>query len=127
MYGGILMRITGLYWLLTSYHKRRLLSALGNMKRFGTETTMPAWCSQRFRRHQQALRRLGFVVEREFTLQEQSVSGPGSYRAFCELMRVRFPDGYWSCAASERRVIVTAPASQMPEWERFVCEYDREV
>jgi hypothetical protein len=88
---------------------------------------MPVWCSQRFRRHQQALRRLGFVVEREFTLREQSVSGPGSYRAFCELMRARFPDGYWSCAASGRRVIVTAPTSQIQEWERFVCEYDREV
>jgi hypothetical protein len=121
----ILLRVVGLHSLLVSYHKARLLSAVADMKRFGTETTMPVWCSQRFQRHHQALRRLGFVEQNEFTLQQRAISGPEDYRAFCELMRARFPDGYWSCAASGTRVIVTAPASQMSEWQRFLFEYDQ--
>jgi hypothetical protein len=94
------------------------------MKRFGTETLMPVWCSQRFQRHHEALRRLGFVERREFTLQQRAISGRECYQTFCHLMRTRFPDGYWSCAASGSRVIVTAPPPQMPEWQRFLFEYD---
>ena len=111
--------------LLVRYHKSRLLAALADMERFGPETTMPVWCSQRFQRHHEALRRLGFVEQREFTLQHRSISGPECYRTFCELMRTRFADRYWSCAASGIRVIVTAPSSQMAEWQRFLFEYDQ--
>jgi hypothetical protein len=121
----ILIGAVGLRCVLVGYHKSRLISALRAMKQFGTETTMPVWCSQRFRRHLRALRRLGFVVEREFVLQQRPISGPDCYRAFCRLMRVRFPDGYWSCAASGTQVIVTAPPSQMSEWQRFLFEYDQ--
>jgi hypothetical protein len=122
---AILNRAVGLDSLLVSYHKSRLISASQAMKRFGTESAMPVWCSQRFRHHQQALRRLGFMVEKEFALQQRPISGPDSYRAFCQLLRGRFPDSYWSCAASRTRVIVTAPPSQMPEWQRFLFEYDQ--
>jgi hypothetical protein len=122
---AILSRVVGLHSLLVSYHKSRLISAGEAMKRFGTETTMPVWCSQRFRRHQEALQWLGFVEQREFTLHRRAISGPECYRAFCQLMRSRFADGYWSCSASGRRVIVTAPPSQMAEWQRFLFEYDQ--
>ena len=86
---------------------------------------MPVWCSQRFQRHHQALQRLGFVVKQEFALQQRRISGTECYRAFCQSMRVRFPDGCWSCAASGAQVIVTAPPSQMSEWQRFLSEYDQ--
>lgn len=121
----ILVRAAGLHFLLVSYHKSRLLSAAEDMKRFGTETTMPVWCSQRFQRHQQALRRLGFVEQKEFILQQRTISGSGCYRAFCQLMRARFADEYWSCAASGTRVVVTAQTSQMSEWQRFLFDYDQ--
>ena len=121
----ILIGAVGLRFLLVSYHKSRLMSALRVMKQFGTETTMPVWCSQRFQRHLQALRRLGFVVEKEFALQRRPISGADCYRVFCQLMRVRFPNGYWSCAANGTKVIVTAPPSQMSEWQRFLFEYDQ--
>ena len=114
----------GLHSLLVSYHKSRLISASEAMKRCGTGTTMPVWCSQRFQHHQQALRRLGFVVEKEFALQQCPISGPDCYRDFCQLLRARFPDGYWSCAGHGTRVIVTAPPLQMCEWQRFLFEYD---
>ena len=94
------------------------------MKKFGSDTEMPVWCSARFRRHQRALRRLGFLIEREFALTSRPVYGREGYRAFCELMRGRFPDGYWSCAAGGRRIILIAPTSQIPEWEQFVSEYE---
>lgn len=110
--------------LLVRYHKSRLLAASADMERFGTETTMPVWCSQRFQYHQQALRRLGFVVEQEFALQQRPITGPDCYRAFCRLLRARFPDGCWSCAANGTRVIVTAPPAQMSEWQSFLFEYD---
>ena len=122
---ALLSKGVGLHSLLVSYHKSRLISASEAMKRFGMETTMPVWCSQRFQRHQQALRRLGFVVEKEFALQQRPITGPDCYRAFCQLLRARFPDSYWSCAASGTRVIVTAPPSQMSEWQSFLFEYDR--
>ena len=122
---AILSGAVGLHSLLVSYHKSRLISASEAMKRFGTETTMPVRCSQRFQRHQQALRRLGFVVEKEFALQQRPISGPDCYRAFCRLLRARFPDSYWSCAANGTRVIVTAPPAQMSEWQRFLFEYDQ--
>jgi hypothetical protein len=121
----VLLDEVGLRSLLVRYHKSRLLSALADRKRFGTETSMPVWCSQRFQRHHEALRRLGFVEQREFTLQQRAISGPECYRTFCQLMRSRFADGYWSCAASGSRVIVTAPSSQMSEWQRFLFEYDQ--
>lgn len=121
---AILSRLTGFHFLFVSYHKSRLIAASECMKRFGTETSMPVWCSQRFQRHHQALQRLGFVIETEFLLQQRRISNPQCYRAFCELMRTRFPDVYWSCAASGERVIVTAPPSQMSEWLRFLGEYD---
>lgn len=126
-FAAILSKAVGLHSLLVRYHKSRLISASETMKRFGTETAMPVWCSQRFQRHQQALRRLGFVVEKEFALQQRPISGPDCYRAFCQLLRARFPDSYWSCAASGTRVIVTAPPSQMSEWQRFLFEYDQEA
>jgi hypothetical protein len=97
------------------------------MKRFGTETSMPVWCSKRFRRHREALLWLGFFEEREFALQQSEISGRECYRAFCQLMDSRFPDGYWSCGAKGRRVIVAAPASRMAEWQQFLCEYDQEA
>ena len=124
---AILIRAVGLHSLLVGYHKSRLISASEAMKRFGTETTMPISCSQRFQHHHQALRRLGFVVEKEFALQQRPISSPDCYRAFCQLMRLRFSDGYWSRAAGGTRVIVTAPPSQMSEWERFLFEYDEVV
>jgi hypothetical protein len=111
--------------LLLRYHKSRLLAALANMERFGTQTTMPVWCSQRFQHHHEALRRLGFVEQREFTLRQRTISCPECYRAFCQLMRTRFADKYWCCAAGGTRVIVTAPPSQMPEWQCFLFEYDQ--
>jgi len=111
--------------LFVRYHKSRLLAASAAMKRFGTERKMPVWCSQRFQRHQDALRRLGFVERREFKLQNRAVSGPEGYRNFCASMRSRFPDEFWSCSASGKRVIVTAPPTQIPEWQHFLLEYDR--
>ena len=123
----LLVSAIGLRSLLVNYHKSRLVLALGAMKRYGTETAMPVWCSQRFQRHHQALRRFGFVVEREFALQQRRISGPDCHRAFCQLMRGRFPDGYWSCSASGTRVDVIAPPAQMAEWQRFLCEYDQVV
>src|SRR5579864_6379492 len=122
---AILSKAVGLHSLLVSYHKSRLISAAEAMKRFCTETTMQVRCSQRFQHHQQALRRLGFVVEKEFVLQQRLISGPECYRAFCQSLRVRFPDMYWSCAASGTRVVVTAPPSQMAEWDRFLFELSR--
>jgi len=122
---AFLSRAVDFHSLLVSYHKSRLVSAAEAMKRFGTETTMPVWCSQRFQHHHQGLRRLGFVVEKEFLLQQRPISGPECYRAFCQLMRVRFPDSYWSCAASGTRIIVTAPPLQMSEWQRFLFDYDQ--
>jgi hypothetical protein len=121
----VLLSKIGLRSLLLRYHKSRLISALAEMKRFGTETSMPVWCSQRFQRHHEALRRLGFVEQREFRLQQRAISDPESYRAFCRVMRSRFADGYWSCAARGNRVIVTAPASQMFEWQSFLMDYDQ--
>jgi hypothetical protein len=122
---AILIRAVGMRRVFVSYHKTRLIAALRAMKQFGTETTKPVWYSQRFQRHLQALQRFGFVVEQEFALQQRRISGPACYRAFCQLMHVRFPDGYWSCAASGARVIVTAPPSQMSEWQCFLSEYDQ--
>src|SRR4051812_36946287 len=101
----ILLKVVGLHSLLVRYHESRLLSAAADMKRFGTETTMPVSYSQRFQRHQKALRRLGFVEQKEFSLRQRAISGPECYRAFCQLMRERFADGYWSCAASGSQVI----------------------
>ena len=147
----VLLNEVGLRSLLVRYHKSRLLSALADMKRFGTETSMPVWCSQRFQRHHESLRRLGFVEQREFTLHRRAIwslplsvyseysvvhhcslpcrasllSGPENYRTFYQLMRSRFADGYWSCATIGSRVIVTAPPSQMSEWRRFLLEYDQ--
>ena len=121
----VLLNEVGLRSLLVRYHKSRLLSALADMKRFGTETSMPVWCSQRFQHHHESLRRLGFVEQREFTLHRRAISDPGCYRTFYRLIRSRFADGYWSCASIGSRVIVTAPASQMSEWQRFLLEYDQ--
>lgn len=89
----VLLHEVGLRSLLVRYHKSRLLSALADMKRFGLETSMPVWSSQRFQRHHEALRRLGFVQQREFTLQQRAISGPECYRTFYQLMRSRFADG----------------------------------
>jgi hypothetical protein len=121
---AIFLRLTGLRAVLVGYHRRRLRAAEALMKRFGSDLQMPVWCSDRFRRHQRALLRLGFLIEREFALVRRVISGPERYRVFCALMRARFPGGGWSCAASGRRIIVTAPTVQIPEWERFVSEYD---
>lgn len=120
----VLRRLTGFNALLVRYHKSRLIAAGKCMKQFGTETSMPVWCSQRFQRHHQALKRLGFVIEKQFLLEHRRISDPDCYRAFCQLMCARFPDGYWTCAASGERVIVTAPPSQLPAWLQFLCEYD---
>jgi hypothetical protein len=120
----VLLRITGLWAVLVSYHHWRLRAALVFMKQFGSETRMPVWCSARFQRHQRALLRLGFLIEREFVLVRRAICGPEPYPAFCSLMRERFPDGCWSCAASSRRILVVAPTSQIREWEQFVSEYD---
>ena len=122
---AILLRATGLQIVLVGYHSWRLHIASGLMKQFGSDTQMPVWCSARFRRHQRALLRLGFLVEREFALAHRMISGREPYRAFCDSMRARFPDDYWSCAASGKRVIVIAPPAQMSEWQRFLCEYDQ--
>jgi hypothetical protein len=124
---AILLGVTGIRFLLVRYHKSRLRAAGRLMKRFGTESTMPVWCSQRARRHHQALRRLGFVVEKEFALQRRSISGRDCYRAFYQLIRTRFPDDYWSCSTSGKRVIVVAPVTQLQEWQRFISEYDCQV
>lgn len=69
----ILLSAIGLRSMLVNYHKSRLLSTLADMKRLGTETTMPSWCGQRFQRHQAALRRLGFLEQKEFTLQHRAI------------------------------------------------------
>lgn len=114
----------GLNALVVRYHKTRLLAALRDMRRFGTATAMPTRYSQRFQHHHCALRRLGFVVEREFALQRRTIFSPECYHAFHQSLRVRFPDGLWSCSASGKRVIVTAPPGQMPEWQIFLTEYD---
>ncbi len=119
-----LLRTTGLRAVLVSYHQRRLRAASALMKKFGSDTEMPVWCSARFQRHQRALLRLGFLMEREFALVRRTISDPEAYRAFRDLMRARFSGGCWSCAFSGRRVIVVAPISQIPEWEQFVSEYD---
>jgi hypothetical protein len=124
---ALLLRMTGLHAVLVSYHQRRLRAALSLMKRFGSDTHMPVWCCARFQRHQDALRRLGFLIDREFALTRRAIQGREPYRAFCDLMRARFPDSYWSCAASGSRIVVTAPISQIPEWEQFVSEYDLRV
>lgn len=121
----VLLGGVGLHSLLVRYHKSRLISASEAMKRVGTEASMPVWCSKRFQHHLQALSRLGFVEQREFTLQQRQISGPACYRAFCELMRVRFPDSYWSCAVSGTQVVVIAPPSQMSDWQRFLSRYDQ--
>ncbi len=115
-----LLRMTGLLAPLVRYHQWRMRVAGALMKRFGTESMMPVWCSSRFTRHQRVLVRLGFMVEREFALARRAIHG----KAFFTLVKAKFPDGYWSCAASGRRVIVTAPVSQISEWEQFVSEYD---
>jgi hypothetical protein len=120
----LLFRITGLQAMLVSYHQRRLRVALALMKQFGSDTGMPVWCSARFRRHQRALLRLGFLIEREFALARRTISGTGPYRAFRDFVRARFPSGYWSFAASGRRVIVIAPTAEIPEWQRLISEYD---
>ena len=120
----ILSRAVGLHSLLVSHHRSRLISAGEAMKRCGTETTMPVLHSARFQHHQRALLRLGFLMEREFALARRAIGGPVPYRAFCDLLRARFPDGYWSCAASGSRITVTAPTSQIPEWEQFLSAYD---
>jgi hypothetical protein len=122
---AILLRLTGLRAVVVGYHRRRVRAAEALMKRFDSDSRVPVWCSERFRHHQRALLGLGFLMEREFALARRVISGPESYRAFCALMRARFPDGGWSCAASGRRIIVTAPRSQIPEWERFLVEYDQ--
>lgn len=122
-----LLRITGVHAVLVRYHCRRLRAAEILMQKHGSDTQMPVWCSARFVRHQRALLSLGFLVEREFELIHRAISGREPYRAFCDLMRSRFPDGSWSCAASGSRVVVTAPSSQLPEWKQFVEAYDRQM
>src|SRR5579864_8189628 len=92
----LLLSAVGFRSLLVTCHKSRLMAALADMKRFGTETRMPVWCSERFRRHHEALQWLGFVEQREFTLHQRAISGPECYRAFCQLTRTRFADGHWS-------------------------------
>jgi hypothetical protein len=123
----ILLRATGLHTMLVSYHRWRLRIACGLMKRFGSDTHMPVWCSARATRHQRALQRLCFLLEREFALAHRVISDREIYRAFCDSMRARFPDDYWSCscAANGKRVTVIAPPAQMSEWQRFLCEYDQ--
>jgi hypothetical protein len=123
----ILLRATGIHFMLVTYHRLRLRTALSLMKRHRSDTEMPVWCSARFQRHQHALRHLGFLVEREFALAHRMIVGVEPYSIFRELLRARFPDGCWSCAAQGRRVIVIAPGSQISEWERFVSEYDRQA
>ena len=122
-----LLRATGIRCILVSFHRSRLRAALSLMKCFGSDTQMPVWCSARFRRHQRALQWLGFLVEREFTLTNRMIFGREPYVLFRELMRARFPDGCWSCAYAGKRVVVIAPVSQIPEWERFVADYDHEA
>ena len=102
----LLLRMTGLRAALVRYHQWRMRVAIALMKRFGIETSMPVWCSSRFRRHQRASIRLGFLIEREFALARRAIRGPELYRAFCALRRARFPDGYWSCAAKGTRINV---------------------
>lgn len=121
---ALLLRMTGLRAVLVSYHRRRMRAALALMKKFGSDSEMPVWCSARFQRHRRALLGLGFLMEKEFALVRRTISGPEPYRAFSDLMRARFPGGSWSCAAEGRRIIVVAPTSQIPEWEQFVSEYD---
>jgi hypothetical protein len=122
---AILLRATGLHTMLVSYHRWRLRIASELMRQFGSDTQMPVWCSARATRHRRALQRLGFLVEREFALAHRVISEREPYRAFCDSIRARFPDDYWSCAATGKRVIVTAPPAQMSEWQRFLCEYDK--
>jgi hypothetical protein len=119
-----LLRITGLHAAMVRFHLWRLRVAQSLMQKHGSEMQMPVWCSSRLVRHQRALLSLGFLVEREFELRHRAISGRETYRAFCDLMRSRFPSGSWSCAASGRRVVVTAPTSQLPEWKEFVEAYD---
>lgn len=118
-------RVLGWHSWLVSYHKARLRSASEAMRRFGTGTAMPVGCSRRFRHHQQALKKLGFVVDREFELRQRPIPGPEAYRAFCARLRSRFPDGDWSCVANGPRVVVTVPRTQWVEWQRFLLEYDQ--
>src|SRR5215471_11490568 len=93
-----LLRATGIRFILVRFHHSRLCAALSLMKRFGSDAQMPVWCSTRFRRHQRALQKLGFLVEREFTLTNRMIFGREPYVLFRKLMRARFPDGCWSCA-----------------------------
>lgn len=122
-----LLRFTGLRAVLVRFHLWRLQAAQNLMRKHGTETQMPVWCSSRFVRHQRALLGLGFLVEKEFALRRRVIAGSETYLAFCALMRSRFPGGSWSCATSGSRVVVTAPSSQLPEWEQFVEAYDRQT
>ena len=122
-----LLEATGVRCLLIRYHQSRLRAAEGLMRRFGTDTHMPVWCSKRFTRHQRALLLLGFLARKEFTLTQRFIRGRETYLAFSRLMRARFPEGSWSCAISVYRLIVTAPVSQLPAWENFLNEYDRQV
>ena len=121
-----LMRAIRLRSVLVRYHRIRLDSAVRAMSRFGTERSMPVGCSRRLQQHQGALRRLGFLVDREFALRRRAISGPEAYQGFCRQLRARFPDGTWACAASGKRVVVTAPAYQLGEWEQFLIGYDDE-
>ena len=118
------MSAVDLRHVLVCYHKSRLLTAQRDMKQFGTETTMPVWCSQRFTHHHRALQRLGFVKERVFSLQQRPITDPSSYRTLRHLACARFPDGYWSYGATGARVTVTAPPAQMSDWEQFLSDFD---
>src|SRR5690349_7025010 len=115
----LLLGAVGFRSLLVTYHKSRLLAAIAVMKRFGTETSMPVWCSRRFRRHLEALRWLGFVEQREFTLPQRAISGPECYRAFCQLVRGRFTDGYWSFSTSGTRSMLPHPHHRCPSGSVF--------
>jgi hypothetical protein len=124
---AILLKATGIRFFLIRYHKSRLRAAQGLMKRFGSDTEMPVWCSERFARHQRALVRLEFLTIKEFTLTRRSIFDREPYRTFCQLMKASVPGNFWSCSALGRRVVISAPMSQLPDFERFLSEYDRQV
>jgi hypothetical protein len=111
---GILFRAMGIRFFLIRYHKSRLQAAEALMKRFGTDTEMPVWCSEQFVRHQRALVWLEFLTIKEFTLALRSISGRQPYLRFFRLMKARFPVGFWSCSALGRRVSLQLRCHRSP-------------
>ena len=121
----------------SAYHRWRLAAAIENLETAGAgrptvgqELAAMLWRRpdageylRAWQRHEDALVKLQFLSRREFALSNSPSHNTEPQRVYDEAARIFPTSRLWSVATSscsKNAIVVTAPAADMPEWERLI-------